>query len=86
MSGAPETQRDQSATLARHQADDAVEDRVQGLDLIACDGCGRSFATHDGPRMIAAIVGPCPECGGRFQFAGPRPPGMQAQGAAFGVD
>lgn len=38
------------------------------LDLIACDGCGRTFATEDGPGMIAAIVGPCPDCGGRFQL------------------
>jgi hypothetical protein len=38
------------------------------LDVIACDGCGRRFATSDGPRMIAAIKGPCPECGGDFQL------------------
>jgi hypothetical protein len=44
-----------------------------GLDLIACDGCGRTFATEDGPGMIAAIVGPCPDCGGRFQLSDVRP-------------
>lgn len=36
------------------------------LEVIACGGCGRSFATDDGPAMIAAIKGPCPDCGGRF--------------------
>jgi hypothetical protein len=76
MSGAPEIQRGRSASDTRHQAD-AVEDRVQGLDLIVCDGCGRSFATHDGPGMIAAIVGPCPECGGRFRLGDTPSPRMQ---------
>lgn len=38
------------------------------LDLIACDDCGRSFATADGAAMLAAIKGPCPDCGGRFQL------------------
>ena len=38
------------------------------LDVIACDGCGRSFATEDGPGMIAVIKGPCPDCGGRFRL------------------
>lgn len=45
------------------------------LDLIACDGCGRRFAAWDGRAMIAAIKGPCPSCGGRFQLvAKPSPP------------
>lgn len=44
---------------------------VQTLDLIVCDGCGRRFATGDGPGMIAAIKGPCPDCGGRFQLKTP---------------
>ncbi len=43
-------------------------DDPQKLDLIACDGCGRRFATGDGPGMIRAIKGPCPDCGGRFQL------------------
>lgn len=47
------------------------------LDLIACDGCGRTFVTTDGPGMMAAIVGPCPDCGGRFQLADTLPRGMQ---------
>ena len=38
------------------------------LDLIACDGCGRSFATADGPAMLGAIKGPCPTCGGEFRL------------------
>lgn len=38
------------------------------LHLIACDGCGRRFATDDGPGMIALLKGPCPGCGGRFQL------------------
>jgi hypothetical protein len=41
---------------------------VDRLDLISCDGCGRSFTALDGPGMIAAIKGPCPDCGGRFQL------------------
>jgi rRNA maturation endonuclease Nob1 len=34
--------------------------------MISCGGCGRRFATDDGPGMIALIKGPCPDCGGRF--------------------
>lgn len=45
--------------------------RPQTLDVIACDACGRHFATTDGPGMIAAIKGPCPDCGGRFKLAAP---------------
>jgi hypothetical protein len=52
---------------------DAHEVGVRSLDLIACDGCGRAFATYDGPGMIAAMVGPCPDCGGRFQLVDPKP-------------
>jgi PHP family Zn ribbon phosphoesterase len=44
---------------------DAADGR---LDVIACDRCGRSFATEDGPGMLAAIKGACPECGGTFQM------------------
>jgi rRNA maturation endonuclease Nob1 len=40
------------------------------LDLIVCDGCGRSFQTQDGDAMLAAITGPCPDCGGQFVRAG----------------
>lgn len=39
-------------------------------DWIACDGCGRTFSTMDGPGMIAAIKGPCPDCGGAFELVG----------------
>ena len=38
------------------------------LDLIACNGCGRCFATEDGPGMLAVIKGACPDCGGRFEL------------------
>jgi hypothetical protein len=38
------------------------------LDEIACDGCGRSMMSTDGPGLIAVIVGPCPDCGGTFQL------------------
>ncbi len=48
-----------------------AEGRAPALDLIACNGCGRRFATEDGPGMIAAIEGPCPDCGGRFELLGP---------------
>ena len=41
---------------------------VRALELIACDRCGRHFATDDGPGMIALIKGACPDCGGRFQL------------------
>lgn len=46
------------------------------LDVIACRGCSRRFATEDGPGMIAAIKGPCPDCGGEFELlaADPREP------------
>jgi hypothetical protein len=46
----------------------ATEGGSQPLEVIACDGCGRRFATADGPGMIAAIKGPCPDCGGRFEL------------------
>ena len=46
--------------------------RPQSLDVIACDGCGRHFATTDGPGMIAAIeTCSCPDCGGRFELVPP---------------
>jgi rRNA maturation endonuclease Nob1 len=38
------------------------------LEVIRCDGCGRSFATEDGPGMIAVIKGSCPDCGGTFRL------------------
>jgi hypothetical protein len=38
-------------------------------ELIACDGCGRSFTTDHAAEMLAAIKGPCPSCGGRFVLA-----------------
>lgn len=43
------------------------------LELIACARCGRHFATDDGPGMIAVIVGPCPDCGGRFELVDQAP-------------
>ena len=49
----------------------AARARPQRLDVIACDDCGRHFATTDGPGMIAAIKGPCPDCGGRFELLPP---------------
>jgi hypothetical protein len=57
---------DPTGKAARTTAATSVRD--QPLDLIACDGCGRRFATDDGPGMIAAIKGPCPDCGGRFEM------------------
>ncbi len=45
------------------------------LELISCEGCGRSFATPDGPGMIASIKGPCPDCGGRFALEVRKTPG-----------
>lgn len=44
------------------------ETETRSLELIGCDGCGRHFATDDGPGMIAVVVGPCPDCGGRFEL------------------
>lgn len=43
---------------------------IRGWDEIACDGCGRSFLTSDGPEMLRAIKGNCADCGGRFQLLG----------------
>jgi len=37
-------------------------------DWISCGSCGRTFSTVDGPGMIAAIKGPCPDCGGTFEL------------------
>ncbi len=51
-----------------------TQGRPEALDVIACDGCGRHFATTDGPGMIAAIKGPCPDCGGRFELIPPQRP------------
>jgi hypothetical protein len=47
---------------------DLEEAEARDLDLIRCDDCGRSFATEDGPGMIAGIKGPCPDCGGTFRL------------------
>jgi hypothetical protein len=60
--------------LRRRRAEDA---KIDHLDLISCDGCGRTFVTSDGPGMMAAIVGPCPDCGGRFQLSESLPRGMR---------
>jgi hypothetical protein len=57
-------------------------------EVIACNGCGRSFVVDDAYAMLAAIEGPCPVCGGTFA-ASPTPgargwhldPGYQGQGA-----
>jgi hypothetical protein len=38
-----------------------ARERPQTLDVIATDG----------PGMIAAIKGPCPDCGGRFELVAP---------------
>jgi hypothetical protein len=40
----------------------------QAYDRIACRGCGRWFTTTDGPGMLAAIKGSCPECEGAFEL------------------
>jgi hypothetical protein len=47
------------------------------LELIACDDCGRSFATEGPAEMLAAIKGPCPVCGGTFRL----PPSIPGTGA-----
>jgi hypothetical protein len=44
-----------------------------GYDRIACAGCGRMFTTIDGAGMLAAIKGPCPDCGGAFELLGDAP-------------
>jgi hypothetical protein len=61
VSGGPEVAGDRRVSSG-------VEASFRPLDVIACDTCGRSFATHDGPGMLAVIKGPCPDCGGRFQL------------------
>jgi hypothetical protein len=45
-----------------------AEPRLAPLDEIACDGCGRSVMSTDGPGLIEVIVGPCPDCGGAFRL------------------
>jgi hypothetical protein len=44
------------------------DSRLAPLDEIACDGCGRSVMSTDGPGLIAVIEGPCPDCGGTFEL------------------
>lgn len=53
---------------------DGPSGRAGRLDLISCDGCGRTFTTQDGPGMLTAIKGACPDCGGQFHLAGTSPP------------
>lgn len=40
------------------------------VDLLVCDGCQRRFTSINGPAMLMALKGPCPDCGGRFQLHG----------------
>ncbi len=49
------------------------------VDRLTCDGCGRSFGTIDGPAMLAALKGPCPDCGGQFQLDGKLPADAPAE-------
>lgn len=42
------------------------------LDRVTCDGCSRSVLTFDGKALLAAIKGPCPDCGGRFELEQPQ--------------
>lgn len=51
--------------------DKGVLDPTPRLDVIACDGCGRCFATEDGAGMLAVLKGPCPDCGGHFELLDP---------------
>jgi hypothetical protein len=46
----------------------AVGNPDSGLEVLACDGCGRSFSTIDGTAMLAAIKGSCPDCDGAFEL------------------
>ena len=85
MTDRPEAGGDRSRGKASYPSMPNAPDRGEGsgsddpdrnLDLIACAGCGRTFVTTDGPGMMAALVGPCPDCGGRFQLADSLPRGM----------
>jgi hypothetical protein len=72
MSGSPE--------LSGHgRTGSEVRDPSRPLDLIACDDCGRNFATLDGPGMLAVIKGPCPDCGGRFELVSDRAPAPRSR-------
>jgi hypothetical protein len=56
------------ADRERRDGRGSVLDPIPQLDVIACDGCGRCFATEDGSGMLAVLEGPCPDCGGRFEL------------------
>lgn len=43
---------------------------MESVDRLRCDGCDRSITSMDGPGMLAALKGPCPDCGGRFDLNG----------------
>lgn len=49
------------------------------IELIECDGCGRSLTTEDPDGMLAAITGPCPTCGGSFHLAAIAAAALQAR-------
>jgi hypothetical protein len=57
-----------SEVAGDRRASAEFEASFRPLDVIACDACGRNFATQDGLGMLAVIKGPCPDCGGRFQL------------------
>jgi hypothetical protein len=63
------TQPTQDSTTGR-ELESPLTPGAPQLDLIECDGCGRRFATADGPAMLVAITGPCPTCGGSFELRG----------------
>ena len=57
-----------NVTSTAERRDGCVPQRA--LDTLACNRCGRWFcvAPGAGPRMIAALRGGCPRCGGRFEL------------------
>lgn len=49
------------------------------VDLLVCERCERAFTTVDGPGMLEALKGPCPDCGGRYQLRGTLPLDREVQ-------
>jgi hypothetical protein len=59
---------DDEVTPSPPRPDGAAGNPDGGLEVLACNGCGRSFSTIDGTAMLVAINGSCPDCDGAFEL------------------